>query len=879
MSAERTLVEAGAGCGKTTSIITKFLSALESKKNGGKAYLPESCLLLTFTDAAAREMRVRIKEKAPELSLGSTYVGTFHAYCLNLLASARMIEAQAKILSDEELSLIIKDEFIQKLSSQKKLNELLSYLNMKEILNLTLWGSDEVKDIEKAFQEIESTWNAFVKKLSLKLNSLDLEEIDQSDWPQQALKLLEKDLNAEIRFSQKKILKEIVKKDPELLIQVKQLRGLQKKEILTPLLDFFSKEQDIFKFLAEELRALRATLPKYLTFTEIERRCLEGLRSGKIKAPKLSLIIVDEFQDTSPEQWEIIERISNPESDWYLVGDPKQSIYAFRKADIRLYKKLKEQINVVELSTNYRSAAAVLNATNKMQELFFCDAMDPSPQSLSAGRDYPAAPKPIVISEIEKWKTSFINEYLYERILKRNSDVPVKRHAVLFREWKKLYSFAEYLMSRKSNFQIQGSENHLDHFLSHCFLESLSESAKDNSPDYLSFFYEFCHLKEPQRWPQGAQWAAAMERLLVDLKSKDIHDWKKIVGLLLSGQTPGSNILNPVLANSEIDISLLTIHGSKGLEFDFVYLPDPRERASYKDSFEEDEIPFKYLVGPQLKSRSLFQELLKIDRSFKLESEQKRLFYVAITRAKLAIDFFIPQETNRNAAADDVPWWSLWRKEKSLHRFRWSKVLRSLDSSLAEFIEVKNETLNEKEELFFKPFNSSQPSLKEIKPIQKKSQSAEQIWGEELHAVLEVWNGDEASLEKMLLHFDSSTKKEMHTLLLELKACPELKDYWQALSDKKSDWKVLREEALIEQKTEQESFRYADVLMLKKDEALIIDWKTSLNEYLLSEEARKAKIKSQLELYAAAIRPKIPKVNTLAIGIFRDKLQVKALKL
>ncbi|MEZ4815682.1 MAG: UvrD-helicase domain-containing protein [Bdellovibrionota bacterium] len=880
---ERVLVEAGAGCGKTTSIISKFLDSLKPKKAGGKAYLPEQCLLLTFTDAAAREMRVRIKDKDPTLALENTYVGTFHAYCLRLLSSARLIDSQAKILSDEELTLIIKDEFIAKLSVHPQLQELLSFINIKEVLSLILWGSDSNKEINgelnNTFSEIEKTWRDFSKKLTLSLNSLDLEDLDPSDWPQQALNLLDKDLSASIRFSQKKALKEISKNHPTVLQNVKQLRSLQSKEIFTPLLDLFEKEKSIFGFLAQSLNDLRATIPTHITFTEIERRCLKGLRDGIIKAPKLSLIIVDEFQDTSPEQWEIIERLSSNESEWYLVGDPKQSIYAFRKADIRLYKKLKSQITVKELATNYRSAKSVLNACNKLQATTFSDPLDPSPQNLHAGKDYEEIKNPVTVTEFAEWNLAILKD----RILKRNEETPHKKHAVLFREWKKLYAFAEYLVSLKIPFQVQGSENHLDHFLTPAFLEALRLKGEEGFVDYLAFFYEYCHKLEPERWPPGPQWTACMERLLIDLRSKDISDWRKIAGLLSSGKYPNIHIQSPLAAESQstLHLTLMTIHGSKGIEFDFDYLPDPRERASHKESFDEDEIPFKFLVSAQVKSRSLLHELQKIDRNFKLESEQKRLFYVAITRAKLGMDFFIPLETTKTARSEDPPWWGIWRTENSLKRFRWSSAIRQLDSTDAHFIKIEesseakvNDTLVEPKPLQ----NNKAPlsSVQDAKTQESAQKSEEQLWGEGLHAILEIWNGDLENLDQIIpqQHFN-----EYKEILLALRSCPELSLYWEVLSSKKSEWMLLREEALIEQSDEVESFRYADVLMLKEDEALIIDWKSSLRESLLSSEDRKNKIKAQLNIYAKAISTQIPKVKTLAIGIFREERTVKALKL
>lgn len=82
--------------------------------------------------------------------------------------------------------------------------------------------------------------------------------------------------------------------------------------------------------------------------------------------------IVDEFQDTDPLQWKIFSRLFlAADKPWrgnlYLVGDPKQSIYSFRQADIYTYIAAAEAIgkrNCLSLDTNYRSTAPLVEALN-----------------------------------------------------------------------------------------------------------------------------------------------------------------------------------------------------------------------------------------------------------------------------------------------------------------------------------------------------------------------------------------------------------------------------------------------------------------------------------------------------------------------------------
>jgi len=101
-------------------------------------------------------------------------------------------------------------------------------------------------------------------------------------------------------------------------------------------------------------------------------------------------VLVDEFQDTDPVQYDIIlavsERAGSHASDWrslvldqgklFIVGDPKQSIYAFRRADIEAFDRVVQKIEadgglISTLTTNFRSDPAVLSPVNDVFDRLF----------------------------------------------------------------------------------------------------------------------------------------------------------------------------------------------------------------------------------------------------------------------------------------------------------------------------------------------------------------------------------------------------------------------------------------------------------------------------------------------------------------------------
>nr|WP_238695396.1 UvrD-helicase domain-containing protein [Ornithinimicrobium flavum] len=125
-------------------------------------------------------------------------------------------------------------------------------------------------------------------------------------------------------------------------------------------------------------------------------------------------LLLDEFQDTDPIQVEIAVRIAGGaaagQPDWrdvevpagslFVVGDPKQSIYRFRRADIKMYLQARETLGGrVSLTTNFRSGAPVLDWVNAVFDQLIVEQPDKQPEyeALGAHRGGPAVGPPVAV--------------------------------------------------------------------------------------------------------------------------------------------------------------------------------------------------------------------------------------------------------------------------------------------------------------------------------------------------------------------------------------------------------------------------------------------------------------------------------------------------
>lgn len=92
----------------------------------------------------------------------------------------------------------------------------------------------------------------------------------------------------------------------------------------------------------------------------------ESSRLVSVLRKKYQAVFVDEFQDTDRLQYEIFEKAFNEDTVLFYIGDPKQSIYAWRKADIFTYFKARESVqHVYSMNRNFRSSGPFIHAMNR----------------------------------------------------------------------------------------------------------------------------------------------------------------------------------------------------------------------------------------------------------------------------------------------------------------------------------------------------------------------------------------------------------------------------------------------------------------------------------------------------------------------------------
>ena len=86
---------------------------------------------------------------------------------------------------------------------------------------------------------------------------------------------------------------------------------------------------------------------------------------------KLNYIMVDEFQDSSSREMELIDILSDSYKNLMIVGDPDQNIYEWRGSDVKLlvdFDKSHNPTNTIFLNQNYRSTPQILKCTNTLIE-------------------------------------------------------------------------------------------------------------------------------------------------------------------------------------------------------------------------------------------------------------------------------------------------------------------------------------------------------------------------------------------------------------------------------------------------------------------------------------------------------------------------------
>ena len=422
---ERTLfVDAGAGSGKTTALVRRVVALVES----GTAEL-RSIAAITFTEKAGAELRDRLRREltaraadSPRCAaavdqLDGAAIGTLHAFAQRIL-SEHPVEARLppriEVLDEVSSGL----EFERRWRSFR--DELLSDLAVQEeIVILTAAGvrPDALRLLAVAFGD---NWDLVATRVPDSMSDRDpatatvaaaLDAIDaicrvrfECREPDALSAKIETIAQwaAEVRtLTDEADIIERLQEPPPVRVGGlgKAANWADKAAVRDEILTIGDIITDAKNAIATACIGRLAVALRRFTLAAAEERRAAGrlefhdllvmaralLRDPDHAAVRAHLhgtyqrILLDEFQDTDPIQIELAVRIAadDPKADgeWdeveltpghlFLVGDPKQSIYRFRRADIALFRHVRDQLGpALELVTNFRSVRPVIDWVN-----------------------------------------------------------------------------------------------------------------------------------------------------------------------------------------------------------------------------------------------------------------------------------------------------------------------------------------------------------------------------------------------------------------------------------------------------------------------------------------------------------------------------------
>ena len=247
-------VVAGPGTGKTKTLVSRIAYLI-----GEAGVSPSEITAVTFTNKAAAEMRQRlIRELGGKKAVRGMVIGTFHAICLRLLAEAGE--------------------------------------------TFTLIGEEQAREVA------EEVLRDAGEKLSVK----------------------------------------------DFLQQVSRIKNAAPDEAGT-----VSLPEGLFERYNDRLREYGAC-----DFDDVLLRALALAESSGEEVPRFPRLLVDEFQDINEVQYRLVRAWSRYDGSLFVIGDPDQSIYGFRGSDSRCFDRLREDCpdrRLIRLTKNYRSTPQILD--------------------------------------------------------------------------------------------------------------------------------------------------------------------------------------------------------------------------------------------------------------------------------------------------------------------------------------------------------------------------------------------------------------------------------------------------------------------------------------------------------------------------------------
>ncbi len=688
----RYLVLAGPGTGKTFTMIQRIKYMLEQGIN------PEKILCLTFSDAAANEVRTRLEKELQKADTGVN-VYTYHGFCNG-------------IITDNLIDFELPENF-------KVIPPAVSTIFLKECV-------DEINPV--AYRTKRNDPYHFISRIAkgidaIKMNRLTGEKFKHNidvnpDWKPQ-LAALEKELKEKTEQG-----KNIPQRIPNGIENVK-------KNI--------ARAEELWKFY--ELYRSKMEEQHYVDFNDMINLVLDKFEedAGFLSqiANKYDYILVDEYQDTNRNQNEIVFQLAGAQEskNVFVVGDDDQIIYTFQGARLDTIERFLEKFpdtKVICLTENMRSTQSILDAARRVAELD-----DRRLESNPEFSRYNINKMLAAMNEKVTVKDKKVRLYRYADILQEyqeivdeieklvnSQDCPVDENgekklseiAILTRSNDELSQFAEMLKERnipselkegKSIFEIKSSvifyyymqllvnpELHSDKF----FKLMLSRPFSIHPKDFEVLYEQYSHyksfvdmikavdrtsLKEPEKIENilkvfehlqayktnetlknvvleiGGKTGifdyyinsevnrieniAGLKKIIdeavdfsADYKKISLEDFVEYLDMCLNDEIAIKTDKAPLTLNA---VQLSTYHSAKGREFEYVYMP-----SLLRQSWESSTRSVKPVVPLDISEYKTDAELKELKRS-----DAIKLLYVGMTRAKHTLRLSYPKSIGGKA--------------------------------------------------------------------------------------------------------------------------------------------------------------------------------------------------------------------------------------
>lgn len=578
------MVLAGPGSGKTLTIAKRIEYLIMKHK-----VRPEEILVITFTKYAAWEMKNRTRSICGPSSYAVTF-GTFHGIYYGILKWAYRLN-QSNLLSDEE-----------------------KYRILREILPGIDWDQEPEADEEKDYlQELA------IEIGNVKNNCMDIEEYEPVKYTTEKFRKLYR------TYEETK----------------KKYRKIDFEDMLIQCRDLFMKRPDILK--------------KW-----------QG---------KFQYILVDEFQDVNQAQYDVVRMLAAPQDNLFVVGDDDQSVYGFRGAKPGImmeFMKDYPKARQILLDVNYRSSGYIVKGALRVI----------GNNKIRFEKKIEAFRKPDETVHVQEVKDPVQEaEYVLERIREyREKGVSYTEMAVLYRTNVDARAMSELMTEYQIPFVMKEHLNNIyEHFIALDMISylRLSQGEYDrkyflqiaNRPNrYLtreSMKTGNVSYESLRRYYRDKDWMVdRIDQLEWDMKMicdktpyaaiqyirkrmgydeflKEYAAYRKIPSEDLFAvleeiwqnskgygtikewfehiESYGKMLKEQNKKNGEKEgVNLMTMHAAKGLEFDTVFVIEANEGSCpYKKATADEEI-----------------------------EEERRLFYVAMTRAKRKLVISYVKEKN-----------------------------------------------------------------------------------------------------------------------------------------------------------------------------------------------------------------------------------------